>query len=240
MSVETRRRLIGAIVVGMTATLSMTPAARAAEKHSRADRERAIELVDQLRDGNERKLVRRMSARDRALVVWALTPARTEGAETCSEDPEEPTTVATCYFSFAPVADADAEAPTPDAGAAESLQAGSGCRVPRKAPRLRDYSAVGILLWSYFLDANWCWSGRKITSFSAQPVPLVHAPLWNFEKHEINRTVIDPSGEALWRQKQAQGHFQFCMTKIGCVKNKFPYIKMTVVKDGHGWSAVGN
>jgi len=91
-------------------------------------------------------------------------------------------------------------------------------------------SAVGIKVYSYYLTVRWCSLRGRITEASANPFPEVHAPLWSFNKH----LAFKKTGGA--RKKTysvfAQGQFQLCVTKLGCIQDRNPWISVTARGDG--------
>jgi hypothetical protein len=99
-------------------------------------------------------------------------------------------------------------------------------------------SAVGIKLWSYYLDVHWCYRRGRITEADADPRPSTHGvPGWAFDKHLAFRT-------AGGRRKSfyrvfAQGKFTFCITKLGCIQDAQPWIRFTARGDGSHSYATG-
>lgn len=99
-------------------------------------------------------------------------------------------------------------------------------------------SAVGIKLWSYYLDVHWCYRRGRITEASADPRPETHAPLWSFNKNLAFRK----TGGKRKRNYRvfAQGQFQLCVTKLGCIQDRNPWIRFTANGDGsHSYDAGG-
>jgi hypothetical protein len=99
-------------------------------------------------------------------------------------------------------------------------------------------SAVGIKLYSYYLTVRWCSLRGRITEASSNPFPEVHAPLWSFDKHLAHNK---RGGK---RKKSyrvfAQGQFKFCVTKLGCVQDRQPWISVTARGNGtHSYDTGG-
>lgn len=99
-------------------------------------------------------------------------------------------------------------------------------------------SAVGIKVYSYYVNVSWCTRRGRITSASSRPWPEVHAPLWTFDKHLAHRRT---GGKRKRSYKVfAQGQFKLCITKLGCVQDRQPWISVTARGDGsHSYETGG-
>jgi len=108
------------------------------------------------------------------------------------------------------------ELPVKDA----SIEAG-GCRaviMTRSA-----YSPVGVKLWSYNQQMNWCYNGSTVTSRYWNRWGEVHAPFWSFQRHiGLSQTGgVGYSSFYSW----TQGAFRLCLTtNVGCVQQAVPYV----------------
>jgi hypothetical protein len=91
-------------------------------------------------------------------------------------------------------------------------------------------SAAGIKLWSWYLDVNWCYRRGRITSASADPRPDTHVPLWSFDKQLAFRKTGGKRQSSF--RVFAQGQFQLCITKLGCIQDAQPWIRVTTRGDG--------
>jgi hypothetical protein len=99
-------------------------------------------------------------------------------------------------------------------------------------------SAVGLKLWSYYLDVRWCYRRGRITEASANPYPETHVPLWSFNKHLAFRKTGGKRKKAY--RVFAQGQFQLCVTKLGCIQDRNPWINVTARGNGtHDYDAGG-
>jgi hypothetical protein len=136
----------------------------------------------------------------------------------------------------------------PDACKTASVgqQARRKARISRKGKaRCQDWkverygkSAVGLKLWSYYLDVHWCYRRGRITEASADPRPETHVPLWSFNKHLAFRK-SGGKRKPTYRVF-AQGQFQLCITKLGCIQDRDPWIRFTARGDGsHDYDAGG-
>jgi len=99
-------------------------------------------------------------------------------------------------------------------------------------------SAVGLKLWSYYLDVDWCYRRGRITSASANPFPETHVPLWSFNKQLAFRKSGGKRKKAY--RVFAQGQFQLCVTKLGCIQDRNPWINVTARGNGtHDYDSGG-
>jgi hypothetical protein len=91
-------------------------------------------------------------------------------------------------------------------------------------------SAVGIKLWSYYLNVHWCYRRGRITEASADAYPETHVPLWSFNKQLAFR---QRGGKRKSSYRVfAQGQFQLCITKLGCIQDRDPWINVTARGNG--------
>jgi len=91
-------------------------------------------------------------------------------------------------------------------------------------------SAVGIKVYSYYLNVRWCSLRGRITEASSNPFPEVHAPLWSFDKHLAHRKTGGKRKKSY--RVFAQGQFKLCITKLGCVQDRQPWISVTANGNG--------
>lgn len=99
-------------------------------------------------------------------------------------------------------------------------------------------NALGVTLWSYFQEIDWCGNGSTITN---TPQRLrwgeTYAPFWSW-KHIGNQT-WGGFGQASYRA-WTQGEFKLCATPdVGCVQYSYPWLDMTAWADGRGTGTVG-
>jgi len=96
---------------------------------------------------------------------------------------------------------------------------------------------IGSTLWAYFQKINWCSNGSYITSHSRTRWGETYWPGWSWEGN-IGSTTGGGNGSTYYRS-WTQGHF--CLISyFSCVQNAYPWIDMTVYRNGtYSWSAGG-
>ena len=91
-------------------------------------------------------------------------------------------------------------------------------------------SAVGIKLWSWYLDVHWCYRRGRITEASAEPRPDTHVPFWSFRK-QLDFRRQGGKRKSFYRVF-AQGQFELCVKVFGCVQDAQPWIRFIARGDG--------
>jgi len=89
---------------------------------------------------------------------------------------------------------------------------------------------AGNRLFSWYVDIEWCYWRGRITFLDVGTRPDVRAPLWSFDK----RIAYRRSGGVGSRTASvfAQGKFELCVTKLGCIQQKQPWLRVVVNGDG--------
>jgi hypothetical protein len=95
----------------------------------------------------------------------------------------------------------------------------------------------GSTLWKYFQRIEWCSNGSYITSKTRIRWGETYFPGWSFKGH-IGSTTGGGVGYTYYRAR-TQGHF--CLISyFSCVQDAYPWIDMTVYRNGtYSWSTGG-
>ena len=91
-------------------------------------------------------------------------------------------------------------------------------------------SAAGIKLWSWYLDVHWCYRRGRLTAVSADPRPDTHVPLWSFDKQLAFRR--SGGKRKSFYRVYSQGRFELCITKLGCIQDAQPWIRVVARANG--------
>lgn len=94
-------------------------------------------------------------------------------------------------------------------------------------------NVFGMKLVAYFQRINWCYNGSTVTSHSRTRWGEAYAPFWQF-KGNIGSSEAGGTGHTYYRS-WTQGSFALCLPYIGCGQYKYPWISMTVYRNG-SWS----
>lgn len=96
---------------------------------------------------------------------------------------------------------------------------------------------LGMTLWTYYQRIEWCANSSSITSKTRIRWGEVSMPGWSFKGH-TGSTTGGGVGYTYFRAR-TQGHF--CLIQyFSCVQNAYPWIDMTVYRNGtYSWSAGG-
>jgi hypothetical protein len=131
--------------------------------------------------------------------------------------------------------------PDADAGAGgmeAAVRSQDNCWVLPKPPGIYYKNLLGMKLFGYYLDAEWCSSNGKITSFSSSDSPRIFFPLWHYRAKVLNHHHRSPDDRTL--TKWVAASFGLCLEKTGCVQEKILHVKLTVVAGGtYTWSTEG-
>jgi len=94
-------------------------------------------------------------------------------------------------------------------------------------------NVIGMTLWKYTQQIDWCYDGSKVTSKFRTRYGTVYMPFWKFNGHIGNQ---EQGGEGQWSYRAwTQGEFSLCLGgNIGCIQHVYPWIDMTVYGNG-GW-----
>jgi hypothetical protein len=96
------------------------------------------------------------------------------------------------------------------------------------------YSLVGLHLWRYAWNIQWCYNGSTITSLSKWRTVLVYVPGWSF-LGDIYETSDGGVGRG-WYRHFAQGDMCFIQFYT-CVQHVYPWVDQTVWGNG---GSIGN
>ena len=96
---------------------------------------------------------------------------------------------------------------------------------------------LGMTLWTYYQRIEWCSNATQITSVTRIRWGETSFPGWAFKGH-TSSTTSGGVGKTTYR---ARTHGHFCLAEyFSCVQNKYPWIDMTVNRNGsYSYSAGG-
>jgi hypothetical protein len=158
-----------------------------------------------------------------------LTALASEGTEAVGSGP-----LAASELGAAAPAGADIQSEALGLDAAQSVVADSSSTAALAAcwwAQVRRYgkNLLGMTLWSYYQRIEWCSNGSWITSHTRIRWGEVSMPGWSFKGH-IGSTTGGGNGSTFYRAR-TQGHF--CLIQyFSCVQNAYPWIDMTVYRNG--------
>ena len=105
------------------------------------------------------------------------------------------------------------------------------CGCDEKGIIAKGYNGVGVHLWSYKQQLNWCFDGTNVTSKSRSRWGEVYAPLWQWAGH-VGSSESGGVGQTYYKVR-THGEFKLCLGgDIGCIQYAYPWVEQKGYGDG--------
>lgn len=93
-------------------------------------------------------------------------------------------------------------------------------------------NVIRVTLWSFISDTEWCYDGANIVGDPAWSIEG-RAKTWLGWRYRGTLSESESGGDGQTSHYDyAQGHFQYCVIKVGCSQNYHPTIKKWQYGDG--------